>query len=149
MPTAARLVSAILLAALAYLVTTMYMNALLAEDPDENFGRLMEVNVVISALVGWVLLGGRVGNQYSVAIGLGLTSVAAALFWCLFAHSIWEMLDMSLDRRFDGPMEALIGAIELGIEFAAELARPNIIVTLVVGGIVLGPAAEFASRRWR
>jgi len=149
MPTAARLVSAILLAALAYLVTTMYMNALLAEDPDENFGRLLEVNVAISALVGWTLLGGRVGNQYSVAIGLGLTSVAAALFWCLFAHSVWEMLEMSLDRRFDGPMEALVGAVELGLEFAAELLRPNIILTLVIGGIVLGPAAEFASRRWR
>lgn len=148
MPTSARLVSAILLAALALMVTTMYMNALLAEDPDKTFGRLLESNVAISALVGWTLLGGRVGNQYSVAIGLGLTAVAAAVFWCLFAHSVWEMLAMSLDRRFDGPMEALIGAIELGVDFGTDLARANIIVVLLMGGIILGPAAEFVSRRW-
>lgn len=149
MPTAARLVSALYLAALAYFVSQMYMQLLLADDPDSNFGRMLEINVVISALVGWVLLGGRVRNPYSVAIGLGLTSVAAAVFWCLFAHSIWEMLQMSLDRRFDGPMEALIGAVELGIESGAWLATPQILLTLVGGGVVGGILAEFVARRWR
>jgi len=149
MPTAARLVSAVLLAALAYIVTTMYMNAMLAEDPDSNFGWLLEANLAISALVGWILLGGRVGNQYSVAIGLGLTSVASTLFLCLFAQSVWEMLAMSLDRRFDGPMEALIGAIELGVNFGAEFLSPNVIIVLITGGVIVGPAAEWISRRWR
>ncbi|MCV2892218.1 TrgA family protein [Lentibacter sp. XHP0401] len=148
MPTAARMLSAIYLAVLAFVVTDMIVAAMLVEEPDLNFGRFREINVFISASVGWILLGSRVGNPYSVATGLGITAVAAAIFWCIFAHSILEMLELSLNRKFDGPMEALVGAVELGVGYSAELLRANIIVTLVLGGIVAGLFAEFVSRRW-
>jgi len=58
-------------------------------------------------------------------------------------------LQMSMDRKFDGPMEALIGAVQLAIEYSAELLRVNVVITLVVGGLFGGLFAEFISRRWR
>ena len=149
MPTAARLLSAVCLAIIAYVVSEMVMVGMLAKEPDLNFGRFREINVFIAASVGWTMLGARVGNPYSVSLGLGLTAIAAAVFWCLFAHAFWEMLQMSMDRKFDGPMEALIGAVQLAIEYSAELLRVNVVITLVVGGLFGGLFAEFISRRWR
>ena len=148
MPTAAKLLSALCLAAFAYMVSDMIKAAMLAEDPDQNFGRFVEINMVIAAAVGWWMLGSRVGNPYSVSLGLGLTAVASAVFFCLFAHAFWEMLQLSLDRKFDGPMEALIGAVQLAIDYAAELLRVAIIAALVAGGMLCGAFAEFISRRW-
>lgn len=149
MPTAARLISAFAMAALAWFVSDMVTTAMLQEDPNLNFGNFQLINVGIAALVGWRLLGTRVGNDYSVALGLGLTAVAALVFWCLCAHAFIEMFKMSLDRRFDGPMEAIVSAIALAVEYGAELGRTNIIVTLVGSGVALGLLAEFVSRRWR
>lgn len=149
MPTAARLLSAIFLALLAYVISDMVMAEMLAEDTNLNFGKFREINVFISAVVGWALLGGRVGNPYSVASGLGLTAVAAAVFWCLCAHSVLQMLELSLARKFDGPMEALVGAVELGVSYAGELLNANILLSLLFGGIASGLFAEFSSRRWK
>ena len=149
MPTAARLVSAIAMVALAWFVSDMVTEAMLLDDPDQNFGNFKYINLGIAALLGWRLLGSRVGNDYSVSIGLGLTAVAALVFWCVLAHAFIEMFKLSIDRRFDGPMEAIVGAIALGVEYASELGRTKIIVVLVGSGILLGPLAEHVSRRWR
>lgn len=149
MPTAARLISAIFLAALAWVVTGWVLEAMLVDDPDRNFGPVREVAAGVSALVGWVFLGARVGNPYSQSVGIGLTGVAAAIFWTLAVISISEMLGLALDRRYDGPMEALMGACQIGIEYGAELISPMIGVALVAGGIFGGVLAEFTSRRWR
>ena len=67
---------------------------------------------------------------------------------CL-AHAFWEMLKLSIDRKFDGPMEALVGMVQLAIEYSAELLRVNVLITLVTGGLFGGLFAEFISRRWR
>ncbi|WP_298674719.1 TrgA family protein [uncultured Lentibacter sp.] len=149
MPTAARLLSAIYLAAVAYFVSQMVMAAMLAQEPALNFGRFLEINLAICAFLGWFMLGSRIGNPYSVATGLGLTAIAAAVFWCLFAHASIEMLRRALDSRYDGLMEALLGALEFGLNYGAELLRPQIILILLVAGIFGGLFAEFASRRWR
>lgn len=134
---------------LAYVVSDMVMAHMWAEDPDVNFGRMREINVFVAAMMGWTLLGGRVGHPYSVATGLGLTAVAAATFWSLFAHAVWEMLQRSLDRKYDGAFEAIMAAVELVLEFGAELLRPDVMLTLLAGGIVAGFLAEFTARRWR
>ncbi|MBU2982258.1 TrgA family protein [Lentibacter algarum] len=148
MPTAAKVISALIFIALAWVVSDMVMQAMLEEDPHYNFGKFKLINLVVAALVGWRVLGRRVGNSYSVAIGLGLTALGAAVFWCLFMHATIEALALSMDRRFDGPMEAIIGAVELGVEYALELAHVNIIGVLLAGSIVGGLMAEFVSRRW-
>ncbi len=135
--------------ALAWFASDMVMQAMLAEDPDLNFGNFKLINLVIAALLGWRLLGTRIGNDYSVSVGLGLTAVAALVFWCLLAHAFIEMFKMSLDRRFDGPMEAIVHAIQLSVEYAAELLRAQILGVLMGAGIVLGMLAEFVSRHWR
>ena len=148
MPTTAKVVSAVLFVALAWVVSDMVMAVMLEEDPHLNFGKFKLINLMIGALVGWRVLGNRVGNPYTVSVGIGLTALGALVFWCLFMHAAIEALALSMDRRFEGPMEAIVGSVELGVEYATELARVNILAVLVSTGVFAGLLSEFVSRRW-
>lgn len=146
MPTAGRLFGAIPLAALAWLVSMMLI-PLLPEGMQP--GRMPVTNVVIGLLMGWIVLGGRAGRGWSSGIGAGLTAVAALIFWSLLWHGGSEMISRSLNRRYDGPAEAVIATFEIMIDYGALLLNPQILGALIGGGIVVGLIAEFAGQRWR
>lgn len=148
MPTSSRLVSALLYAALAWVVSGMVMEIVEAETQRTNFGNFQLVNAAIGILVGWIVVGKRLGSDYVTAMGIGFTGMMAVVFWCLFAHSFSEMLRLSLSRRFDGPVEALVSIFRLGIGYGAFLVDRVVIATLVIGGMVIGVIAEYWKRRW-
>jgi len=148
MPTSSRLVSALLYAALAWGVSAMVMEVMEAETQRQNFGYFQLANTAIGVLVGWIVVGKRLGSDYVTAMGIGFTGMLAMVFWCLFAHSFNEMLRLSLARRFDGPIEALVSVFKLGIDYGAFLAHGPIIVALIAGGMLAGVVAEFVNRRW-
>ncbi|SLN61359.1 hypothetical protein PEL8287_03320 [Roseovarius litorisediminis] len=145
MPTMAKMFAAACLAAVAWVGSEMFRPLM---PPDTAFGWFNEVNVVLGLLCGWVVTGSRVGNGISEAIGAGLTGVAALIFWALFVHSFNEMLGRALDRRYEGPVEALVSVFELGVEYGAYMLNGPFIGFLVAGGIVTGLVAEWVSHRW-
>lgn len=145
MPTAAKLVAALLLAGLAWIGSEMYRPLM---PPDTNFGWFNEVNLVLGLLCGWFVLGSRAGHGYPESIGAGLTGLGALLFWALFVQSFNEMLKRALEKRYDGPVEGLVSIFEIGIDFGQYLLDGPLIGVLVGGSIVIGLIAEWASRRW-
>ena len=147
MPTASKLVCAVLYAALAWVVSGMVMEAIEAETQRQNFGSFQFVNAVIGILVGWVVIGKRLGTDYVTAMGIGFTGMMALVFWSLFAHSFSEMLRLSLARRFDGPIEAIMSIFTLGIEYGGYLANAPTLGVLLIGGMAAGVIAEFVDRR--
>lgn len=145
MPTTARLVAAICLAILAWSVSAMVMDAM---PERQQWGHFQLANAAIALLVGWIVIGKRVGTDYVTAVGIGFTGMVAMVFWVLFAHSFAEMIDMSLNRRFSGPVEAIVGIFTIGLEYGAILLNPRMILWLIMGGIGTGLIAEFVHRRW-
>lgn len=145
MPTAAKLVAAILLAGLAWYGSEMFRPLM---PPDTNFGWFNEVNVILGVLCGWFVLGKRSGYGYSEAIGAGLTGLAALLFWAMFLQCLNEMLKRALDKRYDGPVEALVSMFDIALDFGMPLLNGPLIGFLVVGSILIGVIAEWASHRW-
>ncbi|PIE13946.1 MAG: tellurium resistance protein [Rhodobacterales bacterium] len=145
MPTAARLVSAVLLAALAWVVSDMIRAV---APPDTQFGKFNFVNLGLGLLVGWMVIGSRVGHSYTDGISAGLTGVAALVFWGLFTQGANEMVRLAMDNRYGGPLEAVMAVFEIGVEFALYLWHMPIVVALVGGGVVIGGVAEFVGRRW-
>ncbi|MDR9394795.1 TrgA family protein [Roseovarius sp. SYSU LYC5161] len=145
MPTAARLVAAILLAALAWVGSEMFRPLM---PPATDFGWFNEVNLGLGVLCGWFVLGSRAGNGYADAAGAGLTGLGALVFWALFLQSFNRMLKHALEKRYDGPVEALIAIFEIGVDFAAYLLNGPLIAVLVGGAVVIGVVTEFAARRW-
>lgn len=145
MPTAAKVIAALCLAALGY-VASEFVKTLLPEI--QNFGIFSEFNAALGLLVGWIVVGRRAGRGTKDAIANGLTGVAALIFWSLFINASNEMFQLSLKRRFSGPVEAFAAIFEIGIEYGQILINPLMIVTFLIGALITGYLSEFAARRW-
>lgn len=146
MPTAARLVAALVLGATAVAVSEM-IKPLMPEGMD--FGWFTWVNAVLGVLCGWVVIGRRAGAGLGAATGYGLTGMGALVFWAILLQAGYEMLRLSLRRRYDGPVEALEDMVAIALEHAQLLLTPHLAAALVAGGVLAGLAAEIANRHWR
>lgn len=146
MPTAARLVAAMCLALVAFIVSGQII-PLMPEGTD--FGYFTVINIVLGVLTGWIIMGKRAGQGSTAAINNGITGVIALLFWGLFVQGAYEMIRLSLRHRYDGPFEALLAIVKIGGKFGVEILVPTVIATLLVGGILAGFATEYAAKKWR
>jgi len=76
MPTAGKLVAAVMFAGLGALVTFL----IIPQFPEgTNFDWFMPGNALIGLLSGWIVAGSRSGNGYYNAIGYGLTAMASMM----------------------------------------------------------------------
>jgi len=146
MPTASRMIGAVLFAALAFIVSEMF-KPLMPEGTD--MGRFSEYNAVIGFVCGWVFMSLRYGAKGSSAIGSGLTGMFATLFWVMILNNTAEMLRLSVRKQYDGPVEAIVGVFQLMIKYGAMMATPEIIITLLLSGVVIGMICGWAARNWR
>ncbi|KNG95458.1 TrgA family protein [Pseudaestuariivita atlantica] len=148
-PTAAKLVAAVCLGALGWYVSELIKPLVTEAKVITAFGWFSVVNAVIGAIVGWVFIGSRAGGGMSAAIGIGITGMALMVLWGLGLQGANEMIALAMKNRYDGPVEAVTAVFELSIEYFFLMSTVEIWMTLIVGGIVSGIAAEFAARRWR
>ncbi len=145
MPTAGRLTAALALAILgayiAYLTVPLF-----DEGGVPSFW--WPLCIAAGAWSGWVVMGKRAGRGYSAAVGNGFTGVAALVFWVLFLTAGAAMLEKSMRRSYDGPMEAVIDVFQLMWEFVQQFATQDVGVALVVGAIASAFFSEFYAKRF-
>ena len=146
MPDAARLVSALSLALIAFIVSGLIM-PLMPEGKD--FGYFTWINVALGLVSGWVVMGPRAGRGVTAAINNGITGVATLVFWGLFIQGAYEMFRLAMRNRYGGPFEALAAIFTIAMDFGLILLVPSIIFTLLIGGVLAGFAADYAKRKWR
>jgi len=146
MPDAARLVAAVSLAIIAFIVSGQIM-PLMPEGTD--FGYFTLVNVGLGLVCGWVIMGKRAGRGIVSAINNGFTGTVAMVFWGLFVQGCWEMFRLAMRNRYDNPFEAVGAIFTIGAEYGVTMFVTNVILTLVCGGILAGLATEYAWRTWR
>jgi len=144
-PNAAKLFAAGSLAILAFIVSGQYM-PLMPEGTD--FGYFTFVNMGLGIVCGWAIMGRRAGRGLTAAINNGLTGMAAMVFWALFVQGSYEMFRQAMRNRYGGPLEALSSIFTIALEYGLIMLVPSIIVTLLVGGVVAGMAADYAKKRW-
>ncbi len=145
MPTTARLVAAVLFAALGWLCADLYKPLLPEGTP---VGLFSPVSAGFGLLVGWNFTGRRIERRLGSGFGIGLTSSLLLVFWVLLAFSGTKMLQNSLRKYYDGPVEALQGLFAIGLDYARLGATPEIVAALVVGGLVGGRITEWVAGRW-
>lgn len=146
MPTASRLIAALCLIVVAFLVSSMIIEN---GDEGKDYGYFTVVNMLLGAVCGWKVMGKRAGRGWTAGINNGLTGVAALVFWGLFVQGCYEMFRLAMRNRYDGPFEAVLAIFQIGVEFGKQLLSPEIIVTLLAGSVVAGVATEIAHRKWR
>lgn len=146
MPNAAKLVAALGLAVLAFIVSGMIMPLF---EEDTNFGWFTYVNIVVGAITGWMVIGSRAGRGITSAINVGLTGPIVMVFWALFVQSCNEMVRIAMKNRYDGAFEALLAIFQIGSEWAILMSTVPIWATLFIGGVITGVLTEYAWRTWR
>jgi hypothetical protein len=146
MPTAAKLFAAVGFALVAFMACEVFKTTV----PERTvWGVFNPVGAAIGFLCGWRVMGRLAGQGYGSALGYGLRTSVTILFWILLVWSIHQMIMRSLNMRYGGPMEAILGIFEFMLEFGREAATPQVLGALAVGGVLGGWLAEFAARRWR
>lgn len=146
MPTAARVVAAILLAILGF-VASEQIKTLMPEGT--GFGWFSVVNAGIGLLCGWWVLGSRAGRGWIAAINNGITGMAALVFWGLFVQGANQMVEDSLKRRFSDPLEAVAAVFENILKYGQVMLDTNLIFLLLLGAVIAGWLTEMAARNWR
>lgn len=146
MPTAAKLFAAVAFAIVAWLAA----NAAIPGLPEgTRIGYFREITAAIGVIVGWRVMGLLTGKGYTTAMGLGVRTSVTIVFWVILGFALYEMVRLSLKKRYDGPMEALVSVFGIMIEYGRVLADVQVIAILLFGGMIGGFLAEFAGRRWR
>ncbi|MBI1416865.1 MAG: TrgA family protein [Limimaricola sp.] len=144
MPTMAKLVGAILFAALAWGVSQLIIPLLPDGKPVQTFAL---VNAAWGLVCGWLIAGPRAGQGYSAAIGYGLTTSIAMLFWALFWHSAFQMVVASMARNHGPPMEAVMSTFQRFWDSLVLMSTPQIWGALLIGGSLAGMVVEYVGRR--
>jgi len=103
--------------------------------------------MLAGAWAGWAIVGSRSGKGYSSSVGVSLTGVVAG-FWILFILSGYDMIQKSMRRSYDGPVEAVINVFEILGEYALQFATVDVVTVLVVGALAAGMFTEFFARRY-
>ncbi|MGR3660337.1 MAG: TrgA family protein [Paracoccaceae bacterium] len=145
MPTMPKVFAAVFFAALGYLCGDL-VKPLLPEGT--RVAMLSPTVAALGFLSGWFMSGARAGDSLRSGFGYGLTSAALTVFWSIFFFAGAEALDRSMNRRYGGPMDAIMGMVELGMEYTLLIATPGIIGTLIVGGLFGGWLVEWSAKRW-
>ncbi|MDP2082860.1 MAG: TrgA family protein [Pseudotabrizicola sp.] len=147
MPTAAKLVAAIIFGFVAFLAAHLY--ALSLPDPRQS-GVLREVSAVVGVLCGWFVMGPFVmrSRRPVDAMGAGVRTSLTILIGVVLIFATVEMLDRAMKGRFKTPLDAILAIFEHSLRLATPIAQPEILGVLLLGGLAGGAVTYWAGRRW-
>lgn len=145
MPTASKMFAAVFFALIAGFAAHVFIPVLPEGTQIKMF---REISGFIGLLCGWFIMGRSTGRGMIEGLNRGLVTSVSILFWSLLFFSIYFMIRKSTRMMYDGPMEAVIGVIELMLEYGALLKNPATPGVLLVGGMLGGMLTEAVSRRW-
>jgi hypothetical protein len=146
MPTGAKAMAAISFAVVGWLIANAYVPNM---PQAQSVGRFRELTGLIGAIVGWRVMGPSVGKSYLQAIGSGWKTVIVLVFFALLLFGIYEMLQLSVKMRYDGPLEAIVDVFRRMMDRSQALMSTGVVAVMVIGGGVAGILTENANRRWR
>lgn len=145
MPTASKLVAAVLFALLSWIVAGLFIPGL---PEGTRTGLLRPVAAGMGLLWGWRVSGTLAGRGFGEGAANGLRTSVTVAFWVLLVFSIYDMILLSTKMRYDGPIEAILGAFAIMLDYSKYLVNPMVIGVGIGGGMVVGMITEWASRRW-
>lgn len=146
MPTAAKLVAAVIFACMAFLVAHDFVTQM----PHGSAPRgLREVAAAIGGFLGWATLGAEGRRPRFVdAAGAGLRTSLYTLFWSLLILAIYLMIKQSLTGKYDGPVEAVLSVFDIMYAQGLLVLQPKVLAILGLGGVLGGLLTEWVARRW-
>jgi hypothetical protein len=146
MPTAAKLVSAILFTLIGWFAGVAYI-AILPEG--QTAAIVAPVAAGVGLFQGWFTMGRNATGRLIMDLGTGLRTSVQIVFFMVLIFGLLEMFDRSTRLRYDGPGEATIAAMELFLEYGLSVVYATTSLSiLAIGGMGAGIFAGLVARRW-
>ena len=145
MPTAARLMGAVCLAIVGFVISIMVI-PLMPEST--NFGNFIPINIVLGLLAGWFFMGPRAGRGITAAINNGLTGVFVLMFSGVALQAAYEMIRLAMRNRYDNAFEALTAIFQIGAEYAWIICTAPMGIALLICALISGLVTESVGNRW-
>lgn len=112
-----------------------------------QLGLYYYVTAGVGAAMGWRFMGERAYEPFTQVIGFALSTCVLIIFWSLLIFGGYEMYENSIKLRYDGPGQAMIGWVEQMVAYGHLMAKPDVGIALVIGGVVGGWIIWFFAQR--
>lgn len=146
MPTAAKLFAALAFTAVGFFGA----NVAIPHLPEgSQIGAFVPISALVGLVGGWRIMGPEAGQGPFMALSSGLKTTALIVLAALFVFSLERMLVNAFRRAYDGPVDAIVDIIAIGIDYGEILLKPDVFGVLILGGIFAGLLSDWAARRWR
>lgn len=146
MPTLARLIAGAGFAALAWLASAMIEPGIPEGIRTQWFAA---VDAALGAVLGWRILGARAGRGVLASVGVGISAAAAIYAAACAVWAVQQTLRAATRLRYDGPAEALEGALRRLVDFAALGARWEVMALLLLAAAGIGALSDLTAERRR
>ncbi|WP_126979550.1 TrgA family protein [Frigidibacter oleivorans] len=146
MPTAAKLLAALYLGLVCF-AGALAVGSHLPEGADP--GWLWAVATGAGLFCGWRVLGPDAGRGSVAAVAAGLRATTLAVLATLFLGAFAAMIQRSMRKLYDGPVEALQDVFRLMLDDARLLLHSDVGGVLIAGAMLAGLGAAHAARTWR
>ena len=153
MPTPAKLVAAILMAAVGWVTAETIVRYALPEGI--SVGWFREIVALIGLIAGWRMIGrqatgirGR-GDKITNALTMGLACALVVAALSIFLHSFYVMIQESLSLAYDAPGKAFTAMMGFVWDDIQLMNNTRVLVALFGGGALAGLLAGITGRIWR
>lgn len=145
MPTSPKLIAAVILGITGWLCAEL-LKPLMEESHDVS--NLSPIFAVIGVVVGWKYLGPRADRRMGSYSANAITTALVQIFLTLFLFSGTEMVNESLRKAYDGPVEAMQDIFVIGLEYVLEYFNGEVIAVVFLGGFIAAWSADRAAKKW-
>lgn len=145
MPTAAKLVAAVFLAA------TGCITALLAQPhvaQSVATDRAVIAAIVVSAYCGWSFIGAAVGRGYRLALTTGVRGAMAAMALCLAGFAAVDTVHQAMQPPLPGLSALTEHFLQAFLTVGKQMLYAEVLLPMMIGAVVTGAVAEYVGRRW-
>lgn len=151
MPTAAKLVAALVMAGLAYGVSYLWVVHANPGGLDAAFriGWFKEINAALGFWLGWRILGRGAGETLWLSVTSALLTGAALVVAALLTHSFVAMIKEALGSRYSSPEQAVEAVMGFVVRFFVQSMQPEVWGALALGTVAAGGLTHVAARTWR
>jgi hypothetical protein len=146
MPTGAKAMAAAGFSVVGWITAHTYVQNM---PVPTSVGYLREMTALLGAIIGWRVMGNSVGKGYLRSIGSGWKTMIVLVFFALLTFGLYEMLQLSVKMRYDGPLDAILDVFQRMLDRSFPLLTLPVLTVMLIGGGVAGMLTENANRRWR
>lgn len=145
MPTAAKLVAAIMLA-----ITGWFCAELIKPMTEEgrDLSGFAPICAAVGAMVGWRFLGPRADQRMGNVLSNTFTMAFVQIVLTVFVFALLQMLKNSLRKVYHGPIEALQDVFVISGSYYHGYFSYEVVAAVLLGGALSSWCAFMAARKW-